>query len=123
MGPVLLPSQLADSHPSKKIILEFVKALTTKFGDKAPVAFGAHGFDTLQILQRAVVEAKKTSKPGTPEFRKALKVAIESLKEVPGANGVYNYTASDHSGLDDRAAVMVQVVAGEWKILNQCFLK
>ncbi len=118
IGPVLVPSQLADNHPSKKIINEFVKAFTAKFGEKSPVVFGAHGFDALQILQRAVPEAKKVAKPGTPEFRKALKAAVESQKEVPGVNGVYNYTATDHYGLDTRGAVLVQVVNGDWKVLK-----
>ncbi len=118
IGPVLVPSQLADSHPSKKIVTEFVKAFTGKFGEKSPVVFGAHGFDALQILQRAVPEAKKVAKPGTPEFRKALKTAIESQKEVAGVNGVYNYTATDHYGLDTRGAVLVQVVNGDWKVLK-----
>lgn len=118
IGPVLVPSQLADNHPSKKIVTDFVKAFTTKFGDKSPVVFGAHGFDALQILQRAIPEAKKTAKPGTLEFRKALKVAIESQKEVPGVNGVYNFTATDHYGLDERGAVLVQVVNGDWKVLK-----
>lgn len=118
IGPVLVPSQLADNHPSKKIVGEFVKAFTGKFGEKSPVVFGAHGFDALQILQRAIPEAKKVAKPGTPEFRKALKTAIESQKEVPGANGVYNYTATDHYGLDARGSVMVKVVNGDWQVLK-----
>lgn len=118
IGPVLVPSQLADNHPSKKIVAEFVKAFTAKFGEKSPVVFGAHGFDALQILQRAIPEAKKTAKPGTPEFRKALKTAIESQKEVAGVNGVYNYKAGDHYGLDERGAVLVQVVGGDWKVLK-----
>ena len=118
IGPVLVPSQLADNHPSKKIVGEFVKAFTAKFGEKSPVVFGAHGFDALQILQRAIPEAKKVAKPGTPEFRKALKTAIESQKEVPGVNGVYNYTANDHYGLDERGSVLVQVVGGDWKVLK-----
>ncbi len=118
IGPVLVPSQLAENHPSKKVVNDFVKAFTAKFGEKSPVVFGAHGFDALQILQRAIPEAKKVAKPGTLEFRKALKSAIESQKEVPGVNGVYNYTATDHYGLDNRGAVLVQVVNGDWKILK-----
>jgi branched-chain amino acid transport system substrate-binding protein len=118
IGPVLVPSQLADNHPSKKIVTDFVKAFTAKFGEKSPVVFGAHGFDALQILQRAIPEAKKSAKPGTPEFRKALKIAIESQKEVPGVNGVYNFTATDHYGLDERGSVLVQVVNGDWKVLK-----
>ena len=95
-----------------------MKAFTAKFGEKSPVVFGAHGFDALQILQRAVPDAKKVAKPGTPEFRKALKEAIESQKEIAGVNGVYNFKPTDHYGLDERGAVLVQVIGGDWKVLK-----
>jgi branched-chain amino acid transport system substrate-binding protein len=118
IGPVLVPSQLPDNHPSKGVITAFVRDFTAKFGEKSPVVFGAHGFDALQILQRAVPEAKKVAKPGTVEFRKALKAAVEAQKDVAGVNGVYNYKPTDHYGLDERGAVLVQVVNGDWKVLK-----
>ncbi len=118
IGPVLVPRQLPDSHPSKKVVQEFVKSYQAKFGDKSPVVFGAHSYDAARILEKAVPVAKKTAKPGTPEFRKALREAIESAKDIAAVNGVYNFTPQDHFGLDERGAVMVKVSKGDWELLK-----
>ena len=55
------------------------------------------------------------AQPGTPEFRAALRDALESTHEVAGAHGVFNMSATDHLGLDERARVMVQISNGAWK--------
>ena len=118
IGPVLVPRQLPDSHPSKKVVQEFVKSYQAKFGDKSPVVFGAHSYDAALILDKAVPVAKKTAKPGTPEFRKALREAIESVKDIAAVNGVYNFTPKDHFGLDERGSVMVKVSKGDWELMK-----
>ncbi len=118
IGPVLVPRQLPDSHPSKKVVQEFVKSYQAKFGDKSPVVFGAHSYDAMLILDKAVPVAKKKAKPGTPEFRKALREAIESVKDIAAVNGVYNFTSQDHFGLDERGSVMVKVSKGDWELLK-----
>ena len=118
IGPVLVPRQLPDSHPSKKVVQDFVKTYQAKFGDKSPVVFGAHSYDAALILDKAVPVAKKTAKPGTPEFRKALREAIESVKDIAAVNGVYNFTPKDHFGLDERGSVMVKVNKGDWELLK-----
>ncbi len=118
IGPVLVPRQLPDWHPSKKVVQEFVKNYQAKFGDKSPVVFGAHSYDAALILDKAVPVAKKTAKPGTPEFRKALREAIESVKDIAAVNGVYNFTPKDHFGLDERGSVMVKVSKGDWELLK-----
>jgi branched-chain amino acid transport system substrate-binding protein len=38
------------------------------------------------------------------------------VKNAAGAHGIFNMSANDHLGLDQRAAVMVQVVNGDWKL-------
>ncbi|RZJ14127.1 MAG: branched-chain amino acid ABC transporter substrate-binding protein, partial [Haliea sp.] len=59
--------------------------------------------------------ALKKAKPGTAEFRAALRDALEATKEVSGAHGVFNMSATDHLGLDQRARVMVKIENGTWK--------
>ena len=63
-------------------------------------------------------QALKKAKPGTPEFRAALRDAIEGTRNVIGAHGIFNYGPADHLGLDARSRVMVQVVNGTWKLLK-----
>ena len=76
--------------------------------------FGAHAWDTGVLLQTAVPAALKKAKPGTKEFRAALRDALEASKDVAGAHGIFNMSANDHLGLDQRAAVMVQIRDGKW---------
>ena len=66
----------------------------------------------------AIPVALKKGQPGTPEFRLALRDAIEGLKEFVGAQGVFNLSATDHNGVDDRSQVMVRVEAGGWKLVK-----
>ena len=59
--------------------------------------------------------ALKKAKPGTAEFRVALRDAIEQVKDLPGAHGIFSMSPTDHLGLDQRAYVMVKIVNGAWK--------
>lgn len=70
------------------------------------------------LLGNAVPQALKKAKPGTPEFRKALRDAIETTKELPASHGVFTMSPSDHNGLDQRARVMVRVEGGNWKLMT-----
>jgi len=76
--------------------------------------FGAHAWDVGALLQAAVPVALKKGQPGTKEFRAALRDALEGLKNVAGAHGIFNMTPNDHLGLDQRAAVMIQIRDGKW---------
>ena len=118
VGPMLLAEQLPDSHPSKKPALAYVKAYEAAHGPDSRSTFGAHAWDAFLLLQAAVPEALKKAKPGTPEFRQALRDALENVKELPAAHGVFSMSAKDHNGLDHRSRVMAQVERGTWKLIK-----
>jgi branched-chain amino acid transport system substrate-binding protein len=114
-GPVLVAAQLPATHPAKKSALEYVNAYEAKFGKGSVSTFGAHAWDA-GLLMKAAVEAalKKGAQPGTPAFRAALRDALEATKEVAGAHGIFNMSANDHNGLDQRGRVMVKIQKGAW---------
>jgi branched-chain amino acid transport system substrate-binding protein len=118
VGPMLLAEQLADSHPSKKAALEYIKVYEAAHGANSRSTFGGHGWDAYLLLNRAVPEAMKKAKPGTAEFRMALRDALENVKELPGVHGVFNMSPKDHNGFDGRAAVMATIENGDWKLLK-----
>jgi branched-chain amino acid transport system substrate-binding protein len=66
-------------------------------------------------MAAAVPEALKKAQPGTAEFRAAMRDALEGLKNVAGAHGVFSMSNRDHVGLDQRAVVMVKIENGTWK--------
>ncbi len=117
-GPVLVAEQLPDSHPVKKSALEYVQLYERKHGKGSVSTFGAHAWDAYKIFSAALPAALKKAQPGTPEFRAALREAIENVKELPAAHGVFTMSKDDHLGLDQRARVMVQIQNGTWKYVK-----
>ena len=114
-GPVLVATQLPASHPLKKSSLEYVTKYEKANGAGSVSTFGGHAWDAGKLMEAAVGPALKKAKPGTLEFRIALRDSLEAVKEVAGAHGVFNMSATDHLGLDKRARVMVKIEGGAWK--------
>jgi branched-chain amino acid transport system substrate-binding protein len=117
-GPVVVAAQLPDDHPSKKPALAFVTAYESAQGKGSASSFGAHAWDAGLLLQAAIPVALQKAQPGTPAFRAALRDALEGVKDLAAAHGVYTMTPQDHVGLDARARVMVQVRNGSWHLLE-----
>lgn len=118
-GPLLVAEQLADTNPVKKSALVYKAAYEKVYGPGTVSTFGGHVWDAGLLLAAAVPQALKRGQPGTAEFRDALRDAIEVTKNLAGAHGIFNLSANDHLGLDQRARVMVKVVDGKWKLAGQ----
>ncbi len=114
-GPVLVADQLPESNPVRKSALEYIQAYEAAHGKGSVSTFGAHAWDAGLVLTAAIPEALKKARPGTAEFRAALRDALENVKEVPGAHGIFTMSPKDHLGLDERARVMVKIENGQWK--------
>jgi branched-chain amino acid transport system substrate-binding protein len=116
-GPVLVAAQLPKDHPLRATGLDYIQRYEKAYGVGSVSTFGAHAWDAGLLLQAAVPQALKKAKPGTAEFRAALRDALEGVKDVKGAHGVFSMTPTDHLGLDQRAAVMVTIDKGAWKYI------
>jgi branched-chain amino acid transport system substrate-binding protein len=114
-GPVLVADQLPASHPLKKSAQNYVQKYEAAYGKGSVSTFGAHAWDAGLLMTAAVPVALKKAQPGTPAFRAALRDALEQVKELPGAHGIFNMSAGDHLGMDQRARVMVKIKSGAWK--------
>ena len=118
VGPLLLvPEQISDSVPTKKVALEYVTGYERIYGVKPPI-FGAGVYDSGLMLQRAIPEAIKKGKPGTQEFRTALRDALEGIKNLNVSQGVINMTAQDHSGFDYRGRILLTIKDGKWLLVK-----
>lgn len=118
VGPMVVAAQLPADHPVKKSAMEYVTKYEAAHGKGSVSSFGGHAWDAGVLLQNAVPVALKKAKPGTVEFRRALRDALESTKNVAGAHGIFNLTPNDHQGFDQRARVMVTIENGTWKLLK-----
>ncbi len=118
VGPMLLVlDEIADSVPTKKIALEFVSSYEKQFGAKPPI-FGAGVYDAGLLLAHALPEAAKKGKPGTPEFRAALRDAIEATHNLVTSQGVINLSPQDHSGFDHRGQALITVRDGKFVLVK-----
>lgn len=116
-GPLVVAKLLPPS-PQTTAALEHFNAYEGKYGPGSITQFSGHAFDVGQILKRVVPVALKSAKPGTQAFRDALLKAIESEKEIAASHGVYNFTPTDHTGLDERGRVLLTVKDGDWALVE-----
>ena len=83
-GPVIVAEQLPDSHFSKKISMDFRAAYQKANGQPTSDGFSAYSFDAWLVFLDAAKRAMATgAKPGTPEFRVALKNASAIISRPP----------------------------------------
>ena len=113
-GPVMNPEGQPDSALTKKPGLALDKAYEAKYGPNSRSQFAGHSYDAFEALKRLIPVALKTAKPGTPEFREAIRQAMLSEHEIAASQGVYNWTEKDRSGLDDRSRIILTVKDGKY---------
>jgi len=115
-GPAVIAEQLPDSHPSKKVSIDFVNKYEAANGPKSRNQFAGHAYDAQVALEKVVPGALKKAKPGTPEFRAALRDGLETMGRTIFAHGVMNWTKDDHWGYTMETGVMLKVVDGQFKV-------
>ena len=114
---MLVLPEIPDSNPSKKIAEQYDASYEKLYGNK-PATFGANVYDAGLLLEKAIPSAEKKAKPGTKEFRSALRDALEQTHELVATQGVYNMTPEDHSGFDDRGRELIIVKDQQWHLLK-----
>ena len=117
-GPAVVAEKLPDSNASKALGVQFKNQFEAANGKGSANQFAAHAFDVVLVLQKAVPIALKKGKPGTPEFRAALKDAFETMGRTPVSQGVLNWTATDHFGYTPETGVLLKVVNGDWQVVH-----
>ena len=117
IGPMLVYEQLPDTNPIKKVAAQYITQYEAKYGKDSRTTFGGHAYDAFMLLSRAVPEALRKAKPGTPQFRAALRDALETTNVV-ATHGVFVMTPTDHNGLDNRARVMIRIENGKWMLVK-----
>lgn len=117
-GPLIVAEDLPASFPTKAVSLDFVKRYESLFGAGSRNGFAGYTYDGILLLDAAAAVALKKAKPGTAEFRAALREALENVKNLVGTHGVYDITPANHNGQDERSRVLVHVVKGEWRLLH-----
>ena len=106
-------NQLPDSDPQKKVIQEFIRLYTDVFHYDKQFPINTHSgyaWDAIYIVANAMKKAGIENEK--------LRDAIQNTQGYVGVSGVYNITPEDHNGLGVDSMVMVQIVKGQWKMLD-----
>lgn len=117
-GPVMVAEQLPDTNPIKEVGLEFAQLYEATYGPGSLNAFAAYSYDAYRLADQAVAVAAEKAKPGTPEFRQAVRDALEETNELVGAQAIYSMSPDNHTGVDERSRVLVRVEGGQWKLVK-----
>lgn len=115
-GPGVVAHGLPESNPVKKVALDFTQKYEAKYGSNSATQFAGDAYGAWMVADQAVARAlQRGVKPGTVEFRRALRDEIEQTKELTVPNGVLNITKKDHQGFDHRAAVLGEIKDGKFQ--------
>ncbi|MFG0227616.1 ABC transporter substrate-binding protein [Achromobacter sp. 413638] len=119
-GPGVVARELPDSNPVKQVAVAFADKYEAQYGAHTLTQFAGDAYGAWMLLDSAVARALKGgAKPGTSEFRKALRDALESTRDLAVPNGVFNISKEDHQGFDERARVMGVVKNGRFSYAGQ----
>lgn len=111
VGKLLVAEQLPDSDPRKELLIDYATSFEERFNQPRST-FGGHGWDAVALI----VEALKNAGPEAD--RATIRDEMEKISGFHSISGTYNMSATDHSGLDSSALVMVRIEAGKWEIVE-----
>jgi branched-chain amino acid transport system substrate-binding protein len=106
---ILFPESISD--PRQKALIETFIADYSSVHGEAPNHFAAHGWDAVMILVEAIEKAGSTEPA-------ALRDALNGMSDFAGADGIFNYSPSDHDGLSVEDLIMVRIEDGMWVLAD-----
>ena len=118
-GPGVVATQLPNDVPSKNAAVDFARRYEALYGQESVTQFAADAWGAWLELADALPKALKVAQPGTVEFRRALRDALESTKNLTIPQGVVNMSPTDHVGLDQRSRVMAKIENNRWKFVSE----
>ncbi len=106
-GKILVADLLPADDPQKAVLLDYIQKYESTFN--LPVSgFGGYAYDGVKILERAL--------KGSGGDKEKIRKALENLTGYVGISGAFNFSATEHNGLDASAFVMVEIENGTWKL-------
>lgn len=117
-GPAIFAENLPDSHPSRAASIAFAKKYRELTGKPQLTPFAGHANDFILVMEKAIPLALKKAKPGTKEFRVALRDTLDTMGRTVISHGVMNWSKSDHWGYTNETGVMTVVKNGKFEVIK-----
>jgi branched-chain amino acid transport system substrate-binding protein len=109
-GRLLVADLLPDDNLQKGLLLKYKNDYESKYDDQVST-FGGHAYDALTILVTAIELAGLD--------KEKVRSTIETIKELPGTAGIFNFSPEDHNGLDIDSFEMLTVKDGKFAIYSK----
>lgn len=107
-GRIMAAESVPDDHPQKEILMTYKNAYESKFNEHVST-FGGHAYDAMLLL------AKVMEKVGDDPA--AIRDELEKTRFV-GIDGIFEFSPTDHCGLDKSAFEMLTVKDGKFVVLE-----
>ncbi|MBV8911612.1 MAG: ABC transporter substrate-binding protein [Acetobacteraceae bacterium] len=116
--PVLVAEQIPEGNEVREPALAYVRAYEGKYWPGSRSLFGATMWDGFLLVSAGAETALRAARPGTPQFRTALRDAMERVQALPGCEAIFTLTPQDHSGAQANSQVMVEIRDGAYRVLK-----
>ncbi len=119
IGPMIVVDELPADNEIAPVAAQYVEEYEALYGEGTASTFGGHAWDAVKAIQLALEYAMDQGEldwDDTASVRQALRDALEEMGPFTGVGGVFDFTAEDHLGLDERALVIVEIQNGDWTL-------
>jgi branched-chain amino acid transport system substrate-binding protein len=107
-GRLLVADVLPQTNLQKALLLKYKKDYETRYKEDVST-FGGHAYDAVALLQKALETAAAIEKAKVRD-------ALEKITGFVGTAGIFNMSATDHTGLDINAFEMLTVKGGKFAV-------
>lgn len=108
-GRVIVSDVLSSGDKQKKSLLAFVKDYQNHYKSEGD-HFGGHAWDAVMLLKGAIERGGETPSQIRDQLEKTVNFA--------GIGGIFNYSATDHAGLNKDAFVLVEIKNRDWALVK-----
>ncbi|MCF8093943.1 MAG: ABC transporter substrate-binding protein [Desulfobacteraceae bacterium] len=108
-GKILVADLLGEDDPQKQVLSNYIEAYESRYNETVS-GFGGYAYDAVYLLASAM--------KGTGGDKEKIRENLENISNHPGISGVFNFSKTDHNGLDPSAFVMVRIKNGDWKLVE-----
>ncbi len=109
-GRLLVADALAKDNPQKALLEKYKADYEAKYKE-AVSTFGGHAFDAVTVLVKGIEIAGAD--------REKVRDALETIKGLVGTAGIFNFSPTDHNGLDINAFEMLTVKNGAFVVYGK----
>jgi branched-chain amino acid transport system substrate-binding protein len=118
--PVLIYKDMADSNPLKPVISKFAALYEKKFNVEKVDIFPGQSWDAGNIALKAAADALTSGAKldDLDASRAVIRDKIEATKNFVAVGGIFDYSPTDHLGLDKRSTFISVVKDGQFRLYD-----